>query len=176
MTGISGQWFKPFRADHRQFSRRIAVRLLLARPDASRPIWADPHHEEHEKWWLTKKLDVFNHWFNRQAQNYKKVIGWALDHRLAMVLMAVLSFFASFLLPASGPDGVGNRRLSVSAPAGLRYDQGRLPSPRFARCSSSAACSSSSFPWMPNTIPSRLVFRQVGTAFLFRRTTARSSS
>src|SRR5256885_2982343 len=101
MYGVAGQWFKPFALT---IASSVAVSLFVSfslDPMLS-AYWADPHREEHEKWWITKKLDVFNHWFNRQAQNYKKVIGWALDHRMAMVLMAVLSFFAAFLLPASG--------------------------------------------------------------------------
>src|SRR5207237_505035 len=105
MTGISGQWFKPFALT---IASSVAVSLFVSfslDPMLS-AYWADPHREEHEKWWITKKLDVFNRWFNRQAQNYKKVIGWALDHRTAMVLMAVLTFFASFLLPANGLTGL----------------------------------------------------------------------
>src|SRR5215208_4423945 len=68
--------------------------------------WADPHKEEHEKWWITKKLDQFNHWFNGQAANYRKVLAWALDHRVAMILIAAMSFFASFLLPSNGFSGL----------------------------------------------------------------------
>src|SRR6185369_3832799 len=100
-----GQWFKPFALT---IACSVAVSLFVSfslDPMLS-AYWADPHKEEQEKAWITKKLDKFNHWFNRQAQNYKKVIGWALDHRMAMVLMAVLSFFASFLLPASGFTGL----------------------------------------------------------------------
>src|SRR6478672_2079761 len=69
--------------------------------------WADPHKLPHERAWITRQLDKFNAWFNHQALNYKKVIAWALDHRAAMVATAVLSFFASFFLAASGLNALG---------------------------------------------------------------------
>jgi HAE1 family hydrophobic/amphiphilic exporter-1 len=75
--------------------------------------WADPHRLEHEKWWITRQLDRFNHWFNRQAQNYKRVIAWALDHRAAMVTIAVGAFFSSFVLPAKGLTGLAGAIVGV---------------------------------------------------------------
>src|SRR3954463_7914375 len=105
MTGISGQWFKPFALT---IASSVAVSLFVSfslDPMLS-AYWPDPHKEEHEKGWITKKLDRFNHWFNRQSENYKKVVGWALDHRMAMIAIAVLTFFASFLLPISGFSGL----------------------------------------------------------------------
>ena len=71
----------------RYFASSVAVSLFVSfslDPMLS-AYWADPHKEEHQKAWITKKLDKFNHWFNRRALDYKKVIGWALDHRLAIV-------------------------------------------------------------------------------------------
>jgi HAE1 family hydrophobic/amphiphilic exporter-1 len=105
MTGISGQWFKPFALT---IAASVAVSLFVSfslDPMLS-AYWPDPHLEEHQKSWITKKLDTFNHWFNRQAENYRGVVAWALDHRIAMVLIATLSFFASFVLPASGFTGL----------------------------------------------------------------------
>jgi HAE1 family hydrophobic/amphiphilic exporter-1 len=68
--------------------------------------WADPHVPEDRKWWITKQLDRFNHWFNRQAQNYRSVIAWALDHRAAMAALAIGTFFASFTVFAGGLTGL----------------------------------------------------------------------
>src|ERR1043166_3812985 len=106
MPGIGGQWFKPFALT---IASSVAVSLFVSfslDPMLS-AYWADPHKAEHEKSWITKKLDQFNRWFNRQATNYKKVVGWALDHRAAMVAIAALSFFAAFLLPVNGFSGLG---------------------------------------------------------------------
>jgi HAE1 family hydrophobic/amphiphilic exporter-1 len=68
--------------------------------------WPDPHRPPHERAWITRQLDRFNAWFNRQAQNYRKVIAWALDHRASMIVIAIGTFFASFLLPARGVTGL----------------------------------------------------------------------
>ena len=105
MPGVGGQWFKPFALT---IACAVAVSLFVSfslDPMLS-AYWPDPHVPEDEKWRITKWLDRFNAWFNSQAQNYKKVIAWALDHRTAMVALAVGTFFASFTLPAAGFPGL----------------------------------------------------------------------
>jgi hydrophobic/amphiphilic exporter-1 (mainly G- bacteria), HAE1 family len=106
MPGIGGQWFKPFALT---IACSVAVSLFVSfslDPMLS-AYWADPHRPPHQRAWITRQLDKFNHWFNQQAQNYKKVIAWALDHRTAMVTTAALTFFASFFLPSLGLTGLG---------------------------------------------------------------------
>ncbi len=106
MPGIGGQWFKPFALT---IACSVAVSLFVSfslDPMLS-AYWADPHKLPHERAWITRQLDKFNEWFNRQAVNYKKVIAWALDHRAAMVATATLSFFASFFLAGSGLNALG---------------------------------------------------------------------
>jgi HAE1 family hydrophobic/amphiphilic exporter-1 len=105
MPGVGGQWFKPFALT---IACSVAVSLFVSfslDPMLS-AYWADPHVPPDQRGWITRQLDKFNHWFNRQAQNYKKVIGWALDHRAAMVTIATLTFFASFFLPSRGLTGL----------------------------------------------------------------------
>ena len=105
MPGVGGQWFKPFALT---IAASVFVSLFVSfslDPMLS-AYWADPHKEEHEKAWITRKLDTFNRWFNRQAQNYRKVIAWALDHRASMIVIAAGTFFASFLLPTRGLTGL----------------------------------------------------------------------
>ncbi|MEO6878396.1 MAG: efflux RND transporter permease subunit, partial [Gemmatimonadaceae bacterium] len=50
---------------------------------------------------LARALERFNLWFDRQADRYKGVIGWALDHRWTMVLLAVLSLVGAIALQAT---------------------------------------------------------------------------
>ncbi|HTJ22941.1 MAG TPA: efflux RND transporter permease subunit [Gemmatimonadaceae bacterium] len=106
MPGIGGQWFKPFALT---IACSVAVSLFVSfslDPMLS-AYWADPHKPPHQRAWITRQLDKFNHWFNEQAQNYKKVVAWALDHRTAMVTTAALTFLASFFLPSLGLTGLG---------------------------------------------------------------------
>lgn len=106
MPGIGGQWFKPFALT---IACSVAVSLFVSfslDPMLS-AYWADPHKAPHERAWITRQLDKFNHWFNARAEDYKHVIAWALDHRVAMMLMAALTFVASFFLPSYGLTGLG---------------------------------------------------------------------
>jgi len=105
MPGIGGQWFKPFALT---IACSVAVSLFVSfslDPMLS-AYWPDPHRPPEQRGWITRQLDKFNAWFNLQAKNYKKVIAWALDHRAAMVTIATLTFFASFLLPSRGLTGL----------------------------------------------------------------------
>src|SRR5688500_4045168 len=132
MYGVAGQWFKPF-----ALTIACAVLVSLFVSFSLDPMlsayWPDPHVPEEKKWWLTKKLDRFNAWFNRLAINYKKVIGWALDHRIAMVALAVGSFLAALAMPALGLVGGGffpvddrsELNISVETPAGSNLEYTR---------------------------------------------------
>src|SRR5262245_9694350 len=98
MPGVGGQWFKPFALT---IASSVAVSLFVSfslDPMLS-AYWPDPHKPPHERGWITRQLDKFNAWFGRQAQNYKKVIAWALDHRTGMIVLAAGTFFSSFVLP-----------------------------------------------------------------------------
>src|SRR5438477_458202 len=81
MPGIAGQWFKPFALT---IAAAVLVSLFVSfslDPMLS-AYWADPQLEAHERRNpIARALDRFNQWFDRQAENYKRLIGWALDHR-----------------------------------------------------------------------------------------------
>ncbi|MFN8571334.1 MAG: efflux RND transporter permease subunit [Gemmatimonadaceae bacterium] len=112
MPGVGGQWFKPFALT---IACSVAVSLFVSfslDPMLS-AYWPDPHRAEHEKWWITKQLDKFNHWFNRQAQNYKRVIAWALDHRAAVVVIALGTLIGAFTLPTKGLTGLAVAMLGL---------------------------------------------------------------
>ncbi|MDC0712514.1 efflux RND transporter permease subunit [Stigmatella sp. ncwal1] len=98
MYGVAGQWFKPF-----ALSMACAVLVSLFVSFSLDPMlsayWADPQVEKGaRKGPISRALSRFNHWFDRQADRYKRVIGWALDHRLAMVLLAVGSLVGALTL------------------------------------------------------------------------------
>src|SRR5690348_4200848 len=131
MPGIGGQWFKPF-ALTIACSVLVSLFVSFSLDPMLSAYWADPHRLENEKSRITKLLDGFNHWFNRQAQNYKKVIAWALDHRAAMVTIAVGAFFSAFVLPAKGLTGLAAAIVGVIIIAYAFSRQGLPPLARAA--------------------------------------------
>ncbi|MFL5530150.1 MAG: efflux RND transporter permease subunit, partial [Gemmatimonadaceae bacterium] len=102
MYGVAGQWFKPFALT---IASSVLVSLFVSfslDPMLS-AYWADPQVEAHERRNpIARTLDRFNQWFNRMAIRYKGLIAWALDHRVAMVLIAIGSFLGALALPALG--------------------------------------------------------------------------
>ncbi|MEZ4588399.1 MAG: efflux RND transporter permease subunit [Gemmatimonadales bacterium] len=99
--GMTEEWMKPLALT---IASSVAVSLLVSfslDPMLS-AYWPDPKRTREEMGWLTRHLDDFNHWFLRQADRYKRVIAWALDHRFSMVILSVGTFFASFVLPSKG--------------------------------------------------------------------------
>ncbi|MDB4913734.1 MAG: acriflavin resistance protein, partial [Gemmatimonadetes bacterium] len=105
MPGVGGQWFKPF-ALTIACSVFVSLFVSFSLDPMLSAYWADPHQTEAQKAWITKKLDIFNRWFNKQADNYRHVIAWALDHRSAMIALAIGTFFSSFTLFTAGLLGV----------------------------------------------------------------------
>ena len=98
MYGLSGQWFKPF-----ALTIACAVLVSLFVSFSLDPMlsayWPDPEIEQHEhRSWISRKLVIFNQWFDAQAQRYTKVVGWALDHRMAMIALALVSFVGALAL------------------------------------------------------------------------------
>jgi HAE1 family hydrophobic/amphiphilic exporter-1 len=113
MPGIGGQWFKPFALT---IASSVAVSLFVSfslDPMLS-AYWPDPHLPPEKRAWITRQLDKFNAWFNRRAEDYKHVVAWALDHRAAMMTMAALTFFASFVLPTRGMSGLAAALVGIT--------------------------------------------------------------
>ncbi|MEO8449146.1 MAG: efflux RND transporter permease subunit, partial [Gemmatimonadota bacterium] len=99
--GLTEQWMKPFALT---IACSVAVSLLVSfslDPMLS-AYWPDPHVAPEKRAWITRKLDRFNTWFAGMAQRYKRVIAWALDHRISMVIITAGTFFSSFILPQKG--------------------------------------------------------------------------
>ena len=101
MGGIAEQWFAPF-----ALTIACAVLVSLFVSFSLDPMlsayWPDPHIEEKDRMWLSRQLARFNRWFDRQADGYKRVIGWALRHRLAMIALALATFIGALALPMMG--------------------------------------------------------------------------
>ncbi|NVJ01497.1 efflux RND transporter permease subunit [Myxococcus sp. AM009] len=95
MYGVAGQWFKPF-----ALTIACAVLVSLFVSFSLDPMlsayWPEPPKKN--PGFITRTLSRFNAWFDRQAERYKHVIAWALDHRLVMVLVAVGSLVGALVL------------------------------------------------------------------------------
>ncbi|HXT52129.1 MAG TPA: efflux RND transporter permease subunit, partial [Thermoanaerobaculia bacterium] len=100
MTGVAGQWFKPF-ALTIACSVLVSLFVSFSLDPMLSAYWPDPDKAEHEKGFITRTLDRFNHWFNGLAARYQRVVGWALDHRLATMAIAAAAFFGAILLQAT---------------------------------------------------------------------------
>jgi len=98
MPGIAGQWFKPFALT---IAAAVLVSLFVSfslDPMLS-AYWADPQLEAHERRNpIARALERFNAWFDRQAERYKGLIAWALDHRWTMIALAAGSFVFAIVL------------------------------------------------------------------------------
>jgi HAE1 family hydrophobic/amphiphilic exporter-1 len=140
ISGIAGQWFKPF-ALTIACSVLVSLFVSFSLDPMLSAYWADPELEEgaHRNP-VSRALDRFNKWFNRQAENYKKVIAWALDHRWAVVAISAVAFFGSFWLQATFGGGgfmpesdQSEALIVVETPPGSNIEYTRLKAEEAAR-------------------------------------------
>ena len=131
MGGIIGKFFKEFGIT---VAAAVAVSLFISftlDPMLS-SVWYDPVAEGHARRGpLGRLLERFNDGFVKLGQRYRRLIGWALDHRAATLGIAVTAFVAAMaLFPLVGgtfmPEA-DNAQLSVSvkAPVGATLDYTR---------------------------------------------------
>jgi HAE1 family hydrophobic/amphiphilic exporter-1 len=98
--------------------------------------WPEPHLPIEQRSFIARGLHRFNMWFERMADRYKVVIGWALRHRLAMIALTLASFAGALALPALGLVGGGffpvadNSEFAVviTTPPGSNIDYTKLKS------------------------------------------------
>jgi hydrophobe/amphiphile efflux-1 (HAE1) family protein len=100
MPGIAGEWFRPFALT---VTCSVAVSLFISftlDPMLS-AFWGDPPGYHHApKKGISKVLQGFNEWFDRQADRYGNVIAWALHHRRWMTAIAIASLVGAIALQA----------------------------------------------------------------------------
>ncbi|ODS52177.1 MAG: acriflavin resistance protein [Acidobacteria bacterium SCN 69-37] len=101
MGGIAQQWFAPF-ALTIACSVLVSLFVSFSLDPMLSAYWPDPHVETARRPWLSRLLVRFNDWFNAQAERYRRVIGWALHHRISMMVLAVATFVIAVAMPATG--------------------------------------------------------------------------
>ncbi len=134
MGGIAEQWFAPF-ALTIACSVLVSLFVSFSLDPMLSAYWPDPHIEEKDRFWVSRQLARFNRWFDRQANGYKRIIGWALRHRIAMLALATATFVGALALPAMGFIGgsffpvqdVSEFNINIEAPPGssLAYTTGK---------------------------------------------------
>ena len=140
MPGIAGQWFKPFALT---IAAAVLVSLFVSfslDPMLS-AYWPDPQLEAHERRNpIARALERFNTWFDRQAERYKGLIAWALDHRWTMIAIAAGSFVLAIALQvAIGGFGFvpvsdqSELNIAVETPPGSSLDYTTLKAEEIAR-------------------------------------------
>jgi HAE1 family hydrophobic/amphiphilic exporter-1 len=134
MKGVIGRFFF-------QFGMTVAFAVLVSLfvsftldPMLS-SRWVDPDVERKGKRHVVARaLDHFNGWFDRTADRYKGLVGWAIDHRKTVVLAATLAFLggiAAFaVLPsefmANDDQGEFQVRFKTAPDASFEETRGRV--------------------------------------------------
>jgi HAE1 family hydrophobic/amphiphilic exporter-1 len=92
MKGIVGRFFYQFGLTV-AFAVAVSLFVSFTLDPMLSSRWHDPDIDRsgRRSWWH-RPLDAFNDWFERMAERYKRVIAWALDHRLAVVGAALAAF------------------------------------------------------------------------------------
>jgi len=140
LGGIAGQWFKPFGLTI-VCSVLVSLFVSFSLDPMLSAYWPDPHLPLERRAWVSRVLGRFNHWFDRQAERYKSVIAWALDHRFAMVFLAVATFVGALALPAVGLVGAGfvpemdtsEFRIDIETPPGSNLAYTRVKAEEVSR-------------------------------------------
>jgi HAE1 family hydrophobic/amphiphilic exporter-1 len=101
MGGVAQQWMAPF-ALTIACSVLVSLFVSFSLDPMLSAYWPDPHIETEDRWFISRWLVRFNDWFNAQADRYKRVIGWALRHRIAMMALAIATFVIALAMPAMG--------------------------------------------------------------------------
>jgi HAE1 family hydrophobic/amphiphilic exporter-1 len=101
MKGIVGRFFYQF-----GISVAFAVLVSLFVSFTLDPMlssrWHDPSvHLQGRRSGLAAYLERFNNWFDRSADRYRSIIGWALDHRRTVLALAFASFVAGIMIFAT---------------------------------------------------------------------------
>jgi HAE1 family hydrophobic/amphiphilic exporter-1 len=98
MGGIVGRFFFPFGV---VVAAAVLVSLFVSftlDPMLS-SVWYDPQDEGHAKRGpIGRVLQRFNDGFHGLGQRYRRVIAWALDHRVATLGLAAVAFVAAMSL------------------------------------------------------------------------------
>ena len=97
MKGIIGRFFYQFGLTV-AFAVAVSLFVSFTLDPMLSSRWFDPDIERKGKrHFIARILDGFNTWFDRTADRYKSVIGWALDHRKTVFALAGAAFLGGLV-------------------------------------------------------------------------------
>jgi HAE1 family hydrophobic/amphiphilic exporter-1 len=100
MKGIVGRFFFQFGITV-AFAVLVSLFVSFTLDPMLSSRWVDPDiARTGRRHAVARLLDRFNGWFDRAAEGYRALVGWALDHRAAVLGAASLAFFAGLLVLA----------------------------------------------------------------------------
>ncbi len=93
MKGIVGRFFFSFGITV-TFAVLVSLFVSFTMDPMLSSRWVDPDIGRRGKRFIIARiLDGFNRWFDRTADGYRRVIGWALHHRGVVLSLAIAAFF-----------------------------------------------------------------------------------
>ena len=101
MKGIVGRFFYQFGITV-AFAVLVSLFVSFTLDPMLSSRWHDPSiHLQGRRSGIARWLETFNSWFDRSADRYRTVVGWALDHRTTVMALAVASFVAGIMIFAT---------------------------------------------------------------------------
>jgi len=98
MKGIVGRFFYQFGLTV-AFAVLVSLFVSFTLDPMLSSRWVDPDiARTGKRRFVARILDGFNRWFDRTADGYKVVIGWALDHRKTVFAVAFAAFVAGIAM------------------------------------------------------------------------------
>jgi hydrophobic/amphiphilic exporter-1 (mainly G- bacteria), HAE1 family len=98
MKGIVGRFFFQFGITV-AFAVLVSLLVAFTLDPMLSSRWLDPDIlGTGKRRFFTKWLDHFNQGFDRLADQYRRLVGWVLDHRKTMMALALISFIAGIQL------------------------------------------------------------------------------
>jgi hydrophobic/amphiphilic exporter-1 (mainly G- bacteria), HAE1 family len=98
MKGIVGRFFFSFGITV-AFAVLVSLLVSFTLDPMLSSRWHDPAiHREGRRGFISRLLDRFNDFFERIAERYRALIGWALDHRKTVVITATAAFVGGLII------------------------------------------------------------------------------
>ncbi|MEQ1504076.1 MAG: efflux RND transporter permease subunit [Myxococcota bacterium] len=101
MGGLAEQWMGPMALTIAS-SVMVSLFVSFSLDPMLSAYWADPVIEAGERGPIGRLIHRFDQWLERRVETYKSIIRWALNHRIAMLVIAVTAFVGALALPVSG--------------------------------------------------------------------------